>query len=178
MEHPYDDVSKSEDIDIPPPPLLDSSRLIAPQPAAERIAALQQAAAEAAEFDITTTTTIKVSNIPRSANEDDLRAMFSDFGHLTKFSLPRRDGEGDRQTRENKGYAIIAYEYRVHAERAFEALRNRGFDHMILNLEWIKPSDPNNSSPRQFYSGYGQRLAQDTNDANITFMAHGNASRR
>jgi translation initiation factor 3 subunit G len=41
-----------------------------------------------------------------------------------------------------------------------------GYDHLILKIEWAKPSAPKDagSEPVQFRSGYGKALAQDTTE--------------
>ena len=54
------------------------------------------------------------------------------------------------------------------------------YDHLILKLEWAKPSAPKDAGtePTQFRSGYGQALAQDTKEkvsyaSNLTSGAGG-----
>lgn len=179
MEHPLDDESKEEDADIPPPPPVVAN---APQPTASRED--QTKAAVEVEYDLSTSTTIKVSNISRTADEQELRELFGSFGRMSRFYVPKVNTAGrdvaPTAPRENKSYAIITYDFKPDADRAFAALNGRGFDHLILNLEWIKPSDPpagGGGGGSRFMSGYGQRLAQDTND-NVQYMSHGNANRR
>jgi hypothetical protein len=64
-------------------------------------------------------------------------------------------------------------------------LQNHGYDHLILNLEWAKPSKDGEGGGRAggggglstgFVSGYGKQLAQDTKER-VTFTSHGNSGR-
>ena len=49
-----------------------------------------------------------------------------------------------------------------------EALQGYGYDHLILKIEWAKPSTKPDgdagSQGTQFRSGYGKALAQDTTE--------------
>ena len=48
------------------------------------------------------------------------------------------------------------------------ALQGYGYDHLILKIEWAKPSTKSDGDPgssgTQFRSGYGKALAQDTTE--------------
>jgi hypothetical protein len=50
--------------------------------------------------------------------------------------------------------------------------KSYGYDHLILKLEWAKPSAPKDagSEPVQFRSGYGKALAQDTDQKVCVFV--------
>ena len=104
--------------------------------------------------------TLRVSNLTKSVTEDDLRDLFSRFGRITRVSLPR---DVDRQPR---GFAYISFLERRDAEYALEKLQGFGYDHLILRLEWAKPStkDPSQDNSMQYRSGYGTQLAQDTKE--------------
>ena len=121
-----------------------------------------------------TKTTIRVSNISRTCDEQALRNRFNDFGRLTKFSLPKVAGDQPAWERENKGYAFVAFEKTEDAQAAFAAIDGKGFEYLILRLEWAKPdSNIGGVSRPTHYTGYGKALAQDTKEKAI-FTSHGN----
>ncbi|CAN0338188.1 unnamed protein product [Ectocarpus sp. 13 AM-2016] len=67
---------------------------------------------------------------------------------------------------QSRGFAFVSYYQKSDAESAMQALQGYGYDHLILKLEWAKPSlrdvatEGGLSGMRT--SGYGERLAQDT----------------
>ena len=40
------------------------------------------------------------------------------------------------------GFAFVSFVHRQDAERAMQALQGHGYDHLILKIEWAKPSAP------------------------------------
>ena len=63
---------------------------------------------------------------------------------------------------------------------SWHVLNENSYDHLILKLEWAKPSAPKDAGtePTQVRSGYGQALAQDTKEkvsyaSNLTSGAGG-----
>ncbi|CAM9225445.1 unnamed protein product [Scytosiphon promiscuus] len=72
----------------------------------------------------------------------------------------------DPETMQSRGFAFVSYYQKSDAESAMQALQGYGYDHLILKLEWAKPSlrdvatEGGLSGMRT--SGYGERLAQDT----------------
>ena len=83
-------------------------------------------------------------------------------------------GADGKALKENKGSAFVEFKWREDAERAMERLQNHTYGHLILKLEWAKPSIKNTnigamSGLEGRTSGYGEKLAQDTADKNIIF---------
>lgn len=118
-------------------------------------------------------TTIRVSNLTKMVQEDDLRDLFEPFGKVMKVKLPRQTIAivENREIKEPKGFAYITFYKSEDAEVAFEKLQGYGYDHLILRLEWAKPAvDMGGGGFREgglssgFVSGYGQKLAQDTKE--------------
>jgi translation initiation factor 3 subunit G len=114
--------------------------------------------------------TIRVSNLTKSVTEDDVRDLFSRFGRVMRISLPRVERKDDygNTVKECRGFAYVAFYERSDAERAMEVLQGYGYDHLILKLEWAKPTSGKDGPPpgasSRFMSGYGQKLAQDTKE--------------
>jgi translation initiation factor 3 subunit G len=117
--------------------------------------------------------TIRVSNLTKSATEDDLRELFEPFGRVFRISLPRAERvEGGKVFKEPRGFAYIAYVRKEDAERAMERLQGYGYDHLLLKLEWAKATSkeggggggPPGDNSMRFASGYGKALAQDTKE--------------
>lgn len=111
--------------------------------------------------------TIRVSNLSKRVTEDDLRELFQHYGRVFRVSLPRIEKKDDAGNtyKEPRGFAYIAFHNRREAEVAMEKLQGHGYDHLILKLEWAKPSDGGGGGDRpQYRSGYGEKLAQETKE--------------
>ena len=68
--------------------------------------------------------------------EQDLRDIFSRFGHVTRVFLAK-----DRETGRAKGFAFVSYADRTDAARACERVDGYGFGHLILRVEFAKKAD-------------------------------------
>jgi translation initiation factor 3 subunit G len=105
--------------------------------------------------------TIRVSNISEDTTEADLQELFAPFGRISRVYLAK-----DKETMQSRGFAFVSFVHREDASRAMEKLQGYGYDHLILKLEWARPSAPKTSDPgtegTQYRSGYGKALAQDT----------------
>ncbi|KAF2704274.1 eIF-3 RNA-binding subunit [Pleomassaria siparia CBS 279.74] len=77
--------------------------------------------------------TLRVTNVSEFAEEQDLREMFSRFGHVTRVFLAK-----DRETGRAKGFAFISYADRSDAATAAEKMDGYGFGHLILRVEFAK----------------------------------------
>lgn len=114
-------------------------------------------------------TKIRVTNISEDTTEGDLRELFGNFGRIHRIYLAK-----DPETMQSRGFAFVSYANEADAERAMEALQGYGYDHLILKLEWAKPSQrdiqgggggaPGGGLSSARVSGYGQALAQDTKE--------------
>jgi len=80
--------------------------------------------------------TIRVTNISEDTNEDDLRELFRPYGRTTRIYLAK-----DRQSGQSRGFAFISYTNRDEAQRAIDALNDRGYDSLILHVEFAQPRE-------------------------------------
>jgi translation initiation factor 3 subunit G len=92
------------------------------------------------------TATIRVSNLSEDTRESDLQELFRPWGIISRIYLAK-----DKETGKSKGFAFINYNRREDGEKAIQNLSGYGFDHLILNVEWAKPSSndgPSRGPPR------------------------------
>ena len=82
--------------------------------------------------------TIRVTNLSEDTKESDLQELFKPFGPIQRIYLAK-----DKHTQQSKGFAFINYHNRDDAAKAIRALCGYGYDHLILNVEWAKPSGGN-----------------------------------
>ncbi|KAF2242951.1 eIF-3 RNA-binding subunit [Trematosphaeria pertusa] len=85
------------------------------------------------KFDRDDSATLRVTNVSEFAEEQDLRDMFSRYGHVTRVFLAK-----DRETGRAKGFAFVSYADRTDAARACEKMDGYGFGHLILRVEFAK----------------------------------------
>ena len=112
-------------------------------------------------FDDRDQNTIRVTNISEDTTEADLQDLFQPFGRISRVYLAK-----DKETLQSRGFAFVSFVHREDAQKAMDRLQGFGYDHLILKLEWAKPSAPKDpaSEGTQFRSGYGKALAQDTKE--------------
>lgn len=79
--------------------------------------------------------TLRVTNVSEFAEEQELRDMFSRYGHVTRVFLAK-----DRETGRAKGFAFVSYADRADAARACEKMDGVGYGHLILRVEFAKKS--------------------------------------
>lgn len=79
--------------------------------------------------------TIRVTNLSEDIKERDLAELFGPFGRISRIYLAV-----DRNTGHSKGFAFINFVHREEAAKAMKALEGKGVDHLILHLEWARPS--------------------------------------
>jgi len=80
--------------------------------------------------------TIRVTNLSEDTKESDLSDLFRPYGPISRIYLAK-----DKITGLSKGFAFINFVHREDAARAIEKLSGYGYDHLILHLEWAKPSN-------------------------------------
>jgi len=81
--------------------------------------------------------TIRVTNLSEDTKEQDLSDLFRAFGPISRIYLAK-----DKITGLSKGFAFINFVYKEDAARSIEKLSGKfGYDHLILHLEWAKPSN-------------------------------------
>lgn len=79
--------------------------------------------------------TLRVTNISEDVQENDLRELFGVFGRVARVYVGR-----DRETGIGKGFAFVSFEDRSVAQKAMEKLNGRGYDNLILSVQWSRES--------------------------------------
>ena len=79
--------------------------------------------------------TIRVSNLSEDVTETDLGDLFSEYGFVQAVRLLR-----DKVTNISNRVAFVTFASRKDAEEAMKRAQGRGLDHLIMHLEWSKPS--------------------------------------
>lgn len=105
--------------------------------------------------------TIRVTNISENTSESDLQDLFQKFGRISRVYLAK-----DKETLKSRGFAFVSFVNKDDASEAMDKVQGFGYDHLILKLEWARPSAPKDpaSAGTEFRSGYGKALAQDTKE--------------
>jgi translation initiation factor 3 subunit G len=80
--------------------------------------------------------TLRVTNISEDTGENDLRELFGVFGRVARVYVGR-----DRETGQGKGFAFVSFEDRAVAQRALEKVNGRGYDNLILSVQWSQPRE-------------------------------------
>jgi hypothetical protein len=83
--------------------------------------------------------TLRVTNISEDVEENDLRDLFGSFGRVARVYVGR-----DRETGIGKGFAFVSFEDREVAKRAMDKLHGRGYDNLILSVQWSRESISSN----------------------------------
>jgi len=79
--------------------------------------------------------TVRVTNLSENTMEGDLQAIFKPYGDIVRIFLAK-----DKNTGVSKGFAFINYRKKEEAENAIAVMNGYGYDHLILNVEWARPS--------------------------------------
>jgi len=77
--------------------------------------------------------TLRVTNISEDTGESDLRELFGNFGYVVRVYVGR-----DRETGVGKGFAFVSFDNKADAQRAMEKVHGRGYDNLILNVQWSR----------------------------------------
>jgi len=82
--------------------------------------------------------TLRVTNISEDTQENDLRELFGGFGRVARVYVGR-----DRETGAGKGFAFVSFEERANAQKAMEKVHGKGYDNLILSVQWSQPRPEN-----------------------------------
>jgi translation initiation factor 3 subunit G len=90
--------------------------------------------------------TVRVGNLAEEATQDDLRALFRNFGMVHRVHIAL-----DKETGRSRGYAFVTFQRKEDAERAIAKLNGHGYSNLILQVEWAKSMSEwkNQRGPRQ-----------------------------
>ncbi|VDP86947.1 unnamed protein product, partial [Echinostoma caproni] len=77
--------------------------------------------------------TIRVTNLPSETTGDDLKRIFSSFGHVTRI-FPAKD----KHTQQNRGFAFISYSKYEEATAAIYGVNGLRHNHVVLKVDWAK----------------------------------------
>ncbi|CAJ0607317.1 unnamed protein product [Cylicocyclus nassatus] len=80
--------------------------------------------------------TCRVTNLPQEMEEAELRELFAAIGRVSRVFIAR-----DKVTNQPKGFAFVTYDLREDAERAIAKLNGIRRHHMVLRVEWTRPSN-------------------------------------
>ena len=78
-------------------------------------------------------TTLRVSNLSDDTSEMDLEAMFRPYGGVQRLYLAK-----DKETNYSKGFAFVSFYTRRDAQAAKDGLDGKGWDYLILNVDWAE----------------------------------------
>jgi translation initiation factor 3 subunit G len=73
--------------------------------------------------------TIRISNISDSADEQDIRDLFYNYGRITRLYYNQ------------KGFAFLTYSEKNACEKAIEAVNGHPYDYLILSVEMAESKD-------------------------------------
>lgn len=79
--------------------------------------------------------TVRVTNLPEEATETDLMELFKPFGKVNRIFLAK-----DKNTQVSRGFAFVNFQVKEDAQRAIWGVNDYGYNHLILKVEWAKPS--------------------------------------
>ena len=77
--------------------------------------------------------TVRVTNLPEEATEDDLMQLFKPFGKVNRVFLAK-----DKTTQASRGFAFVNFQNKDDAQRAIWGVNDYGYNHLILKVEWAK----------------------------------------
>ncbi|XP_071171367.1 serine/arginine-rich splicing factor 10-like isoform X2 [Mytilus galloprovincialis] len=116
-----------------------------------------------------------VRNVPDTVREDDLRAMFGKYGHLTDVYIPQ-----DYFTRRSRGFAYIQYEDPRDADDALYNLDRTRFMGRELEIEFARGDrkTPNQMRGKERGSRYGGRDDYDRRGGSRRHRSRSRSPRR
>jgi translation initiation factor 3 subunit G len=76
---------------------------------------------------------VHITNLSPDVDEYAFQNMVRFYGHTSRISIPRNDYG------EIRGFAYVNYSSKEDAKAAIKGLNGRGFEHLILSVDWAKP---------------------------------------
>jgi len=83
---------------------------------------------------------IRISNLSEHVTEDEIQDLCKQFGNVARIYLAKEKFPEKGTQAKCKGFAFINYHKKDDAAKAIATLNGFGYDHLILNVEWAKPS--------------------------------------
>ncbi|CAH8679224.1 unnamed protein product [Schistosoma haematobium] len=80
--------------------------------------------------------TVRVTNLPPDTTADELKSVFSAFGHVVRI-YPAKD----KLTQQNRGFAFISFRTAEEAKSAIYGVNGLRHNHVVLKVDWAKPSN-------------------------------------
>lgn len=77
--------------------------------------------------------TVRVSNLPEEATDNDLMELFKPFGKVSRIFLAK-----DKTKQISRGFAFVTFLNKDDAQRAIWGVNDYGYNHLILKVEWAK----------------------------------------
>lgn len=102
--------------------------------------------------------TLKVMNLSKDAEREDLYELFGRYGSIERVNLVRH-----YETKESRGMAFVCFRMREDAQKALDALDGHPYGYQIISIEWAKPRSDRNthrSLSEMKVTGYGKALPQ------------------
>lgn len=95
---------------------------------------------------------VYVGNLPFSVSDEDLRAMFSEFGEITEAVLIK-----DKFSGRSKGFGFVTFSSDESANSAISKMNGKEVQGRELKVTEAKPMDPDRPRPprRDFGGGRG-----------------------
>ncbi|GJN12313.1 hypothetical protein PR202_ga30582 [Eleusine coracana subsp. coracana] len=81
--------------------------------------------------DLSSHTTIRVTNLSKETREPDLFDLFCSFGIISRVHIAL-----DEETGLGKGFGFVKFVERQEAERAIRILDGYCYDDLIIRVEW------------------------------------------
>ena len=92
-----------------------------------------------------------VGNLPFSATEESVTALFSKYGSLKSVNLIR-----DRDTGQTKGFGFVEYTNQADAQKAVSELNGKDFNGRALKVNMARPKETGGSRGGRGGKSYGR----------------------
>ncbi len=88
---------------------------------------------------------IYVGNLPYSITEDEVKALFEEYGEVSVVNLI-----ADHFTGQSKGFGFIEMPIQMQAEEAIKLLNNSSLKGKPLKVNQARPREKNKRKPRRY----------------------------